>query len=168
MVCVVCVSQCKGEGMVKKKDVTKKRMLDGIDRVNLLMIEEANEIGLGRKNSLEILSQLRGDNVLFSTRAKLEFREVVRRTIMNNWEAKKARGHIPVGNRKALELKAARLLGISPVSSKRYMDSMRLAKGPFSGTGDDVYLNEFYTKPEEDEYWLDEDADIPSFLEGRR
>lgn len=150
------------------KKASKKELLDEIDRVNTLLVEEARALGLGRRNSLEVLASLRGDNVQYSTRAKLEFREIVRRTLMQNWEKKKAAGHLPVGNKKALELRAARLLGISPVSAKRYMDSMRLPRGPFSGVRDDVYLNQFYTRPEDDEYWLDEDDDLPGFIEGRK
>ena len=102
------------------------------------------------------MSQLESDPRLYSARAKLEFREIVRRDLMGNWEEKKAMEHLPVGNRRALEHKGARLLDLNPVTTKRYMDVLRQPGGPCGGLGDDVYLNQFYVKPEDDDYWLDD------------
>lgn len=144
---------------MKSKDQSKKELLQEIDRVNTLLKEEADEKGVGRKNSLQILSGLKTDNQAYSARLKLEMTEIVRRTLMRNWDEKKARGMLPTGNRKALETKAARLLKISPVTAQRHMNVLRSPGGPFGGLGDDVYLNEFYVSPEEDDYWLDDDEE---------
>ena len=143
--------------MAKSKAQSKKELLAGIDLVNTQLEEEAREFGLGRKNSRQILTQLESDPRMHSARAKLEFREIVRRALMGNWDEKKEMGHLPVGNRRALEHKGARLLDLNPVTTKRYMDVLRQPGGPFGGLGDDVYLNQYYVKPEDDDYWLDEE-----------
>jgi len=136
--------------MAKKKELKSKRELKkDIERVNRILEEEARDYDLGSPRTLETLSQLRGDNQAFSERAKLEFREYVRRKLLK----------APVPPKKALELGGARLLGLSPATTKRYMEELRTERGPLAGLGEIVILNRNYVRPENDPYWTDWDTE---------
>lgn len=131
----------------KLKEVYELRQ--EIARVNTILEEEARVLDLGTSKSLEILSQIRGDNSAFSERAKLEFREYVRRQLLRK----------PTPGKKQLELGGARLLGLSPATTKRYMEELRTEHGPFSGLGEVVILNRNYVSPKDDPYWVDWDEE---------
>jgi len=74
----------------------------------------------------------------------MEFREYVRRQIEHQ-----------AGSASALIIGGARLLGLSPETTKRYMFKLRTFGGPFSGLGDIVIINPNYQPRELDSYWLD-------------
>jgi hypothetical protein len=54
----------------------------------------------------------------------------------------------------------ARLLGLSPVTTKRYMGKLRSENGPFAGLGDIVTINANYVPKEDDEYWQEAEDDV--------
>lgn len=128
---------------------TKHQLKTEIARVNELLKSEAIELMLGTKKSLGRLEEARNerDRQAFTYWAMLEFREYVRRQLEKHGVAP-ATGLINGG---------ARLLRLSPATTKRYMDSLRTGGGPFSGLGDQVTINPNYKPVEEDDYWLDLD-----------
>ncbi len=115
-------------------------------RVNELLRAEALELGLGTKKSLKRLADSKGDLKAFSYWAELEFREFIRRRLeQHNYVAT------------VLINEGARLLGLSPATTKRYFEKLRAYGGPFVDMGEVVIINVHYRPPEEDEYWLDPD-----------
>ena len=124
--------------MRSKTDVQRE-----CERVNELLKKEAQDLELGTKKSLARLEGAKNDVSNFSYWAELEFREIVRRKLENH----------PALSSSSLINDGARLLGISPVTAKRYMSKLRSDKGPFSGLGDIVTINPNYVPKEEDDYW---------------
>lgn len=136
--------------MVKKTDVvveqevrSKTDVQRECERVNALLKEEAEQLMLGTKKSLSRLEGAKNDASAFSYWAELEFREYVRRALEKH---RTVTSSILVNG-------GARLLGLSPVTTKRYMGKLRSESGPFSGLGDIVTLNPNYVPKEEDAYW---------------
>lgn len=117
-------------------------------RVNELLKAEAIELRLGTTKSLKRLEDCKGDLKAFSHWAELEFREYVRRKLEHH-----------AGVSGSLINTGARLLGLSPATTKRYLEKLRTEGGPFSGLGDEVIINPNYQSREADAYWLnDEDV----------
>lgn len=115
-------------------------------RVNEILKEEADRLQLGTKGSLARLSAARSEGgSAFSTWAELEFREFVRRMLEK---------HTSISSNSAIT-EGARMLGVSPATTKRYMAKLRTARGPFGGLGDIVVINANYVSPEMDDYWKD-------------
>jgi len=121
----------------------KSKLLRESQRVNQLLREEAEELQLGTKQSLARMEQAKNDASAFSYWAEMEFREYVRRALEK---------HRAI-NAVALINGGARMLGLSPVTTKRYMAKLRSENGPFGGLGDIVIVNPNYVPKEEDAYW---------------
>jgi hypothetical protein len=115
-------------------------------RVNHLLRDEAEKLQLGVKGvSLQRLEQSRNDQAVFSYWASKEFQEYVRRTLDERQAV----------SQNYLINEGARKLGLSPVTTKRYMSALRTANGPFGGLGDIVVINANYVPVEEDPYWTE-------------
>jgi hypothetical protein len=114
--------------------------------VNEILKAEAEELQLGTKKSRGRMAESEGDVRVHSYWAEMEFREFVRRQLEKH----------PSANAMSLINEGARLLGLSPVTTKRYLAKMRSKNGPFSGLGDIVTINPRYVPPEDDEYWREE------------
>jgi hypothetical protein len=128
----------EGQAM-REKTVVKREC----ERVNALLKDEAVELELGTKKSLGRLEQVKNEPSEFSYWAELEFREYVRRELEQH---QRITSSILVNS-------GARLLGLSPVTIKRYMGKLRSKNGPFSGLGDIVTINPNYVPKEDDAYW---------------
>lgn len=116
-------------------------------KINEVLKAEAKELRLGTKKSLGRLAECENDASAKSYWAEMEFREYVRRQL----EIRTSVNAVSVING------GARLLGLSPVTTKRYLAKLRSERGPFSGLGDIVVINSHYVPKEDDEYWEDED-----------
>ncbi len=124
----------------------KSELKKATARVNQVLKAEARVLGLGTKSSLERLEQCKNDMPAFSKWAELEFREYVRRQL----EKHTCTSIVLING-------GARLLGLSPATTKRYLGKLRVEGGPFGGLGDVVILNPRYVPKEEDDYWLSEE-----------
>jgi len=118
------------------------------EKVNQQLREEAAKLRLGTKASRDRLERSKSDNQVFSYWATLEFREFCRRMIEGRGSA----------NANGLIADGARLLGLSPVTTKRYLSTLRASGGPLAGLGEIVILNAHYSPIEEDGYWLEEEG----------
>jgi hypothetical protein len=122
----------------------KRELERACERANKVLREEAQKLGLGTKKSLERMDEARQlDKVAFSYWATLEFQEYVRRRLEEH----------PVLNESGLINGGARLLHLSPVTTKRYLATLLAGEGPFRGMGDMVMLNPNY--PADEDYWQD-------------
>jgi hypothetical protein len=131
---------------------SKSELMRACERVNKILEAEAKEKELGTKKSLARMDEARQlDKVAFSYWATLEFQEYVRRELEKH----------PAINASILINNGARLLHLSPVTTKRYLAVMRAGEGPFRGMGDVVMLNPNYTSADGD-YW----QDVPGQEEG--
>ena len=116
------------------------------ERVNRLLLEDAIRLQLGTTISLARLAEAKSNNKdEFSTWATLEFQEYVRRKL-NDRDSVSANAMIYGGSR---------MLKLSPVTTKRYMGTLRSEGGPFGGLGDIVTFNPGYKSVEDDDYWKD-------------
>ena len=119
-------------------------LLRECERVNKLLKKEAERQGLGTRKSLARMEEARqNDKVAFSYWAQLEFQEYIRRELESH----------PTISASLLINKGARLLKLSPVTTKRYLAVLRSDDGPFSSFGDTVMINQNYTETED--YWQD-------------
>ena len=123
-----------------------KRECEG---VNTLLRQEAIALDLGTTKSIKRLEACKGDLTAYSRWAELEFREFVRRRIQHR-----------AGSATGLIIEGARLLDLSPATTKRYMQKLRSRRGPFSGLGDILTINPNYQPREEDDYWQDADDGV--------
>lgn len=130
---------------------TKGQLRNRQRQVNEILKGEARSLGLGTKESLPRMNAVKGDLAEFSFWAQKEFQEYVRRML-------EARGSVSAV---AMMNNGARLLGLNPVTTKRYMNKLRAQNGPFSGAGDIVILNPNYKPPEDDDYWQEVEAAMP-------
>lgn len=131
---------------------TKRTLLSECDRVNALLKEDALKLGLGTKNSLARMEACKGDLKAFSELALLEFREYVRRCLLESGSV----------NAQVLIYGGARMLKLNPETTKRYLRTLRSRGGPFSGLGDVVIINPNYVAVEEDAYWVEEGSRNPT------
>ena len=138
-VCVRARELAAETKMRPKHELTKTS-----ERVNTLLREEAISLRLGTKKSLRRLDECKSNMTAFSHWAELEFREYVRRQIEHR-----------AGSASALIIGGARLLGLSPATTKRYMEKLRTKGGPFSGLGDIIVINPNFQPRENDSYWQD-------------
>ena len=123
----------------------KRELMRECERVNKVLEAEALKLGLGTKRSLARMDEARlVDKVAFSYWAVLEFQEYVRRELADR----------PTCSASILINNGARLLHISPVTTKRYLAVLRAGDGPFRSMGDIIMLNPNYTAGE-DSYWRD-------------
>lgn len=134
--------KASGSELVRTKSELEKECA----RVNIILRAEAKAMELGTKKSLARLAQNANDVVTFKYWALLEFREYARRQIEQH-QSVSATGLIANGSR---------LLGLSPVTVKRYLVELRAENGPLSGMGDIVVLNPRYVPAADDPYWEEE------------
>ena len=119
---------------------SKNELLRECERVNQLLKKEAERQGLGTRKSLARMEEARqNDKVAFSFWAQLEFQEYIRRELESH----------PTISASLLINKGARLLKLSPVTTKRYLAVLRSDDGPFSSFGDAVMINQNYTEIED-------------------
>ena len=140
----------KPDGM-KEVMRSKTEVQRECERVNKILKEEAIALQLGTKTSMKRLEDSKTDAGIgtFSFWAELEFREYVRRNLEQHQSMTIS----------TLILGGARLLGVSPMTTKRYMNKLRAENGPFGGLGDVVVINSRYIPREEDPYWRDNDVE---------
>jgi hypothetical protein len=120
------------------------------ERVNKLLLADARKQGLGTKSSRQRLDEARHDDSnAFSFWAQLEYREYIRRQLERR-DTISASHLIKTG---------AYLLGISPVTAKRYLSALASEIGPFNQHGDLIMINPHYVPSEDDTYWLDDASD---------
>jgi hypothetical protein len=128
----------------------KAELLKACERVNKVLEEEAQRLELGTKKSLPRMDEARQyDKVAFSYWAQLEFQEFVRRQLDRH----------PTMNASILINSGARMLKISPATTKRYMAALRSGNGPFAGLGDIIMLNPNYIPTDQDDYWQENPSD---------
>jgi hypothetical protein len=115
-------------------------------RVNAFLLEEARKLDLGTTKSLARMDearQLRGNRERFSRWARLEFREYIRRKLELHPDVRSS----DMINGGAL------LLGVSPVTTRRYLADLRTGgTGPFIVQAGKVTINPFYVSPEMDDH----------------
>jgi hypothetical protein len=122
----------------------KPELLRECERVNRILKKQAQALELGTKKSLARLEEARGtDRETFSYWAQLEFQECIRRQLELH----------PVIQASLLINMGARLLKLSNLTTRRYLQVLRSYGGPFNSMGDIVVLNPNYD--EQDNYWLD-------------
>jgi hypothetical protein len=128
----------------KKMTRPKPELLRECERVNRLLMKQAQTLELGTKKSLARLEEARqSDREAFSYWAQLEFQEYIRRQLEQH----------PAIHASLLINAAARLLKLSNLTTRRYLQVLRSGNGPFNSMGDIVILNPNYS--EQDDYWLD-------------
>jgi hypothetical protein len=129
----------------------KPELLRECERVNDLLRKDAKKLDLGTKKSLARMEEAsRVDREAFSYWAQLEFKELIRRELENH----------PTINASILINKGARLLKLSPVTTKRYLAVLRAGStAPFASMGDIVMINPNYVSPEQDGYWQEPASD---------
>src|SRR5512136_230805 len=94
----------------------RHELIRACEHVNKELEQEAQKLGLGTKKSLARMDEARQvDKVAFSYWAQLEFQEYVRRELERH----------PTINASILINNGARLLHISPVTTKRYLAVLR-------------------------------------------
>ena len=125
----------------------KPELLRECERVNGLLREEAQKLDLGTKKSVSRMDEARhSDRESFSYWAQLEFREYIRRELESR----------PTVSASAMINDGARLLKISPATTKRYLAVLRAGRtGPFTSMGDIVMINANYVSSDKDSYWKD-------------
>jgi hypothetical protein len=133
---------------VAKPHVAALRHQNELERVNKILKDEAILLELGTKKSLPRLEQVKNDSKAFTYWAELEFQEYIRRSL-----EKCSTSAIAI-----LINGGARLLKLSPITTKRYMGKLCLDNGPFVAQGDTIAINPDYVSPEEDSYWLEVQA----------
>ena len=126
----------------------KPELLRECERVNELLKKQAQKYNLGTKKSLQRLDEARQcDRDALSFWAQLEFVEYVRRQLEQH----------PAIHASILINDGARLLKMSSVTTRRYLQVMRSKGGPFTGMGDTIMINSNYF--EQDDYWQDDPTD---------
>lgn len=125
---------------------TKQQLARDTAHVNQLLKDEGRRLLLGTKRSKARLetARLADDNTTYSYWARLEFLEYCRRQL---------EGHavLPAS---VLIAEGARIIGLSLITTKRYMSELKAgATAPLLGFGDNIMLNHGYVPPDEDPYW---------------
>lgn len=120
------------------------------EKVNNLLKTDAERLNLGTRKGKERLDRARqsDDNVTFSYWARLEFLEYSRRQLEKHSMLMAS----------TLAAEGARMLGISLITAKRYLQELSAGKtAPLMHFGDNILINYNYVPAEQDTYWTDEE-----------